>query len=52
MEKSIRESCNVIPDVKVVEEEPPPEKVMKLTLAIKESKNTLETIKFEYEVKI
>ena len=41
LEKDIQESCNKVPDVKITDEEPLAEKVLKLTLTIKESKNTL-----------
>lgn len=37
-------------DVKVHEEESPAENVLKLTLAIKESKKMIAKMKFDYEV--
>lgn len=52
LEKSIEDNCNKVSDAKVGEVEPPTQKVTKLALAIKESKNTLAKIKFEYGVQI
>jgi len=52
LEKVIIDTWSTVPYMNVREEDPPAEKVVKLNLAINESKNTLAKIKFKYEVHI
>ena len=50
LEKAITDTYSTFPNMKIHEEDPLVEKVAKLALAIKESKNTVGKMKFEYEV--
>jgi len=52
LEEAIAKTCSEFRDEKVCEEDLPAEKVTKLGLTIKESKNKLTKLNFEYEVNI
>lgn len=52
MEKAITKTCNNVMDVQVREDGASTEKVVNLTLTMKDSKDTMAKFKFEYEVHI
>ena len=52
LEEAIIKTCSEIPDIKVCEEETLGEKVAKLDLTIRDSRNKFAEMKFEYEVTI
>ena len=52
MERAIIETCSIVSDMKVCDNEAPAEKVMNLALVIKDSKNSITKLKFDYEVQI
>lgn len=52
MEKAIVETCSIVLDMQVHEDEEPAKKVGKLALVIKDSKDIMAKLKFEHEVQI